>query len=94
MIQVLCNAIIMHKREYGLSEILFMIEDFNFTEFLQFLFVFNSDVDTNAIKTFLAVNDREAKKLKADISRFKPFQCIMKTEDKYLKFNSYKYFEE
>ena len=72
----------------------FMIDDFNFTEFLQFLFVFNSDVDTNAIKTFLAVNDREAKKLKAEISRFKPFQCIMKTEDKYLKFNSYKYFEE
>ncbi len=67
---------------------------FNFTEFLQFLFVFNSDVDTNTIKTFLAVNDREAKKLKAEISRFKPFQCIMKTEDKYLKFNSYKYFEE
>lgn len=72
----------------------FMIEDFNFTEFLQFLFVFNSDVDSNAIKTFLAVNDRDAKKLKAKISRFKPFQCIMKTEEKYLEFNSYKYFEE
>lgn len=64
-------------------------------EHLEFLYLFQSDnLDANSIKSLLRVNERTAKKLTTDISRFKPFQCITRDEyDEFRIFEAFKFYE-
>lgn len=64
-------------------------------ELIESNFIFqNKNLDVKSLKSLLGINKREAQKITTEISRLKPFQCIIKDEYDFKIFETDKFYED